>query len=211
VQEEYTRIAYAKTCASLVCFVLRMYFRTLPAIDGLEVRFPDPRFSNFQEHIANYQRACLREDEELQLASLGSLIISIFIDKGGAHYHAHSFLGVLFVILVAAKDEESPLDSDAARTAIAGLLYVYRLLLLMYLNYHETENSVVSEMDLTPQFLTVRGAELSLNSENFVEFVTIEANSPFSGLAMAQKLCRVSAIPYLSNFIHLRFLMKDCG
>ena len=88
---------------------------------------------------------------------------------------SHTFLLFFRVPL---QINQKNLDSENARAAIAALIYVFRLLLLSYLHRNIPD---------------LKFDNISVDTENFHVFTTINNHTAFSVLSMTQKLCKTIA------------------
>jgi hypothetical protein len=183
---------YSVIAARYICFMIRIFKGVIRLDNSHLYRPPNEDYTNFNTHATSYISSCAANSNSAsRQRALLSMFLSSFIDEAEISANSDKFGCMLFVILLAAEDRDKPLHSEAARSGIAALLYIYRLFMLYYLNFNNSDNLFNGE---TIQFDIIQGRSLTLSSRNFSTYVTNNRNTPFDALTMAQKLCKVSVI-----------------
>jgi len=181
VQEIKTQTKYSKYGCGLLLMVIRSHLdpETFPLPDYVKID------AETTEHIQGYLDLINIDDDddddvsEDRKLTLQRVFVSMFACIKPNAAHNHSFPAVFYILLSCFRETSGNLESLAARHAIAGVLYCYRLLML----------ELMAGLDLNEQ----RG---------YNEFFVLSRYTPFSALLMTQKLCAAIAkqTSHIPNF-----------
>ena len=125
VQELKTLKKYSKFGCGLLLMVFRSYLypETMRLPEYVDV--DQETIDNIQEYIALFNSNNPNRKSKLIL-----IFVSMFAFEKPIATHNHSFPAVFYILLSCFQETSGNLESVAARHAIAGLLYCYRLLML---------------------------------------------------------------------------------